>query len=139
MSKSTLLLFFSFLLALTACGGGPTAADNPYFDSPEPVQSAPLAPTPSGKKLQPLLAQANIPMDEVVTLLPPDAIRAIRPDEAQALLITAQEANDLGMPADMRVIGLEINGESRAYPIPFLSDREIVNDTVGGKDVAVTW
>lgn len=38
-----------------------------------------------------------------------------------------------------RVIGLEINGESRAYPLKILSSHEIVNDRVGGKPVAVTY
>ena len=37
------------------------------------------------------------------------------------------------------VIGLSINGDSRAYPINILSRHEIVNDVVGGKPVAVTW
>jgi hypothetical protein len=37
------------------------------------------------------------------------------------------------------VIGLEINGESRAYPLRILSAHEIVNDKVGGKPVAVTY
>ena len=38
-----------------------------------------------------------------------------------------------------RVIGVSINGESRAYPLNLLSRHEIVNDTVGGKPIAVTW
>ena len=29
--------------------------------------------------------------------------------------------------------------ESRAYPIPFMSRHEIVNDFVGGKYIAATW
>jgi hypothetical protein len=37
------------------------------------------------------------------------------------------------------VIGLKINGDSRAYPVRLLSSHEIVNDTVGGQPVAVTW
>ena len=38
-----------------------------------------------------------------------------------------------------RVMGVSINGESRAYPLNLLSRHEIVNDTVGGKAIAVTW
>ena len=38
-----------------------------------------------------------------------------------------------------QVLGLSIDGDHRAYPIPFLSQHEIVNDVVGGKPVAVTW
>lgn len=37
------------------------------------------------------------------------------------------------------VIGLEINGDARAYPLRILTWHEIVNDTVGGKPVAVTY
>ena len=37
------------------------------------------------------------------------------------------------------VIGLEINGEVKAYPIFILVWHEIVNDTVGGTPVAVTY
>ena len=37
------------------------------------------------------------------------------------------------------VIGVSINGESKAYPIEVLNFREMVNDTVGGVPVLVTW
>jgi arylsulfatase A-like enzyme len=43
--------------------------------------------------------------------------------------------------ADELVIGITINGESRAYPVNMLCQpsREIVTDVVGGKRIAVTW
>lgn len=37
------------------------------------------------------------------------------------------------------VVSLEINGDARAYPLRILIWHEIVNDTVGGKPVAVTY
>ena len=37
------------------------------------------------------------------------------------------------------VIGLEINGDARAYPLQVLIWHEIVNDTVGGRPVTVTY
>ena len=43
------------------------------------------------------------------------------------------------MDPDERVIGLSIKGDNRAYPLKLMSRHEIVNDTVGGKPVAVTW
>ena len=43
------------------------------------------------------------------------------------------------MDGDEQVLGLSIDGDSRAYPIKMLSRHEIVNDVVGGKPVAVTW
>ena len=43
------------------------------------------------------------------------------------------------MDSDELVLGLSINGDSRAYSVPMLSSHEIVNDTVGGRKIAVTW
>jgi hypothetical protein len=37
------------------------------------------------------------------------------------------------------VIGLEFNGEARAYPVRIMSLHEVVNDTVGGQPVLITW
>jgi hypothetical protein len=50
-----------------------------------------------------------------------------RPDEATAL------------PGSSLVIGVEHNGEARAYPVELLSLHEVVNDVVGGRPIAVTW
>lgn len=37
------------------------------------------------------------------------------------------------------VIGVELNGEAKAYPVNFLNSREMVNDWIGGTPVLVTW
>ena len=50
---------------------------------------------------------------------------------------SAGEADWLN-PSD-KVVGLEVNNESRAYPLRILSRHEIVNDRVGGEPVAVTY
>ncbi len=42
------------------------------------------------------------------------------------------------VPGD-RVIGIEIGGEARAYPLRLMRWHEIVNDTVGGEPIAVTY
>ena len=70
----------------------------------------------------------------IVTLLPKDAILAVFDPE----FLTIEEADEW-YDAQELVLGVEINGEARAYSIPFLSGREIVNDTVGGRKIAVTW
>lgn len=93
---------------------------------------------------------------EIVTLLPFDAIPAvldpvfISAEEADAKLAEMLEERfqrnadaallkgELG-PDDALVLGVSINGDSRAYYIPTLSRVEIVNDTVGGQPLAVTW
>lgn len=68
------------------------------------------------------------------TLLPRDSIRAIDQPRFER---AAQAAPS--MKPDERLIGLVINGDARAYPIPVLSVHEVVNDVVGGEPVAVTW
>ena len=98
-----------------------------------------LDPTPSTRNFQPQLGQISVDLNEVVTLLPPDAIPAVLPQRAQDIMVSATEADGAGIDQSVQVIGVEINGESRAYPIPYLSAHEIVNDTVGGRHIAVTW
>ena len=71
---------------------------------------------------------------QVFTVLPPDRIPAIRQPE----FVTADEAESWMLP-DEPVIGVEINGEARAYSTFMLSRHEIVNDTLGGRPIAVTW
>lgn len=71
---------------------------------------------------------------EIVTLLPRDGIPAI--DNPQFL--SAEEADEEYAPDEL-VIGVSYDGDSRAYSIPFLSGHEIVNDTVGGRKISVTW
>jgi hypothetical protein len=71
---------------------------------------------------------------EIVTLLPPDAIPALtNPD-----YYSVKEANQEYFPDEL-VIGVEFNGDARAYAVSLLSSHEIVNDTVGGIRLAVTW
>jgi len=76
----------------------------------------------------------EIDPDVVESLLSRDSIKAI--DDPHFL--PGIEAAHFMFP-DEQVIGLEINGDIRAYPIPVLSAHEIVNDVVGGEDIAVTW
>lgn len=71
---------------------------------------------------------------EIITLLGYDAIPAILAPE----FVDPNEARQWMSP-DERVIGLSVNGDHRAYSVPMLSRHEIVNDTVGGEPVAITW
>ncbi len=70
----------------------------------------------------------------IVTVLPRDAIPAI--DNPKFL--SAEEADESYAEEEL-VLGVEFNGEARAYSVPMLSSHEIVNDTVGGVKIAVTW
>lgn len=71
--------------------------------------------------------------DEIVTVLPKDAIPAIlAPTFDSGRKISWLDDRDL-------IVGVEIGGDSRAYPIATLSRHEIVNDVVGKVPIAVTW
>jgi Protein of unknown function (DUF3179) len=64
---------------------------------------------------------------------PPDGIPAI--DHPRF-----QRARDVEwLAATEAVLSLRVGGETRAYPIQILTWHEIVNDTVGGVPVAVTY
>jgi hypothetical protein len=79
------------------------------------------------------LPAADLRVDDIVTVLPKNAIPAIMdPAFASGERVSWILAKDL-------VVGVEIQGDSRAYPVSTLSRHEIVNDTVGGVPIAVTW
>ena len=81
------------------------------------------------------LAEGQSTLDlRIITVLGKDAIPAILDPQ----FVSAAEAVSQMKPSE-RVLGVSINGEHRAYPLNLLSRHEIVNDTVGGKPVAVTW
>jgi hypothetical protein len=42
-------------------------------------------------------------------------------------------------PEDALVIGVEIEGEARAYPVSYLNSLEMVIDSIAGIPVLVTW
>ena len=52
--------------------------------------------------------------------------------------VTVEEAADWIRPTD-EVIGLEIDGDARAYPIRIIGWHEMVNDTVGGIPVSLSY
>ena len=111
----------------------PTPRPSAPTAEPQPSPTAVAAPmsTPTAESVAP-----SPPRDfDVITLLPPDAIPAIsNPGFYESL-----EAADESYGDDDLVLGIEINGDSRAYSVPLLSRHEIVNDVVGGEPVAVTW
>ena len=120
-----------FALILAACTGAGTVESLP---TPEPTTTSAVGRPEIGD-----VGPTRIPADEyadleIVTLLPRDAIPAI--DDPQFL--SSAEADDFYDPNEL-VIGVEFDGDARAYSVPFLSNHEIVNDTVSGVKIAVTW
>jgi hypothetical protein len=76
-----------------------------------------------------------VPVDQIVSGGPPrDGIPSI--DNPK--LVSVQDASKFLQGADL-VIGVSINGDTRAYPLQILVWHEIVNDVVGGTPVAVTY
>ncbi len=71
---------------------------------------------------------------EIIDVLPKDAIPSI---DNPSFLDAGQASEQ--MSGEDLVIGISLNGEHKAYSTAYLSSHEIVNDTVGGKPVAVTW
>jgi hypothetical protein len=65
-------------------------------------------------------------------LLARDAIRPVY----DPVFVSASKS---GWHDQTLVVGLEIDGDARAYPVSFLNRREIVNDHVGKTPVLVTW
>ena len=76
---------------------------------------------------------ADLRPGEIVTVLPKDAIPAIM----------SPSFDDGNKTSWLRgidpVVGIEIAGESRAYPVAILSRHEIVNDKIGVIPFAVSW
>ena len=64
---------------------------------------------------------------------PPDGIPSID----DPLFLSAGEVDFL--EENEPVLALTVNGESRAYPVQIMTWHEIVNDTIGGVPVAVTY
>jgi hypothetical protein len=115
-------------LLVTACSTAPPDAEPPpaaqnSLDNTNEEQGDP--------DLQPTTDYSEL---EIITLLPKDAIPAI--DDPNYLTVTEAERE---YAPDEFIIGIVFNGEARAYSISHLSRHEIVNDTVGGVPLAVTW
>lgn len=123
----TLKAWFIFATAVTALGvfvflGGPTWMQNALRARETIVLPSDTGdPTAPGRELT------------IITLLARDGIPAIFDP-----LFKSPAETDNYLP-DEPVLGISVNGDNRVYSIPFLSGREIVNDTVGGVPVAVTW
>lgn len=90
------------------------------------------------------LTHARIPVDEIVpAMIQRDMIpfmekAVILDGRSLAPEVVADDRKKLLVSSD-RVIGVTINGESRAYPVSVLNVHEIINDTLGNVPIAVTY
>ena len=162
IARISVLALTVLLLLAVACSSEDEAESSqvePEVASAQPT-TAPEPTSASAASAQPPAPTATAEPEEqdleIVTLLPFDAIPAvldpvfISAEEADARLTEMLEERfqrnaDAALlkgelsPDDALVLGVSINGDSRAYYIPTLSRVEIVNDTVGGQPLAVTW
>ena len=105
-------------------------------DATMPTVATELLPTePPAPTEEPVVATAPERDLDIVTLLPFDGIPAI---DNPGFFPDLETANMFYNDAEL-VLGVEIDGDARAYSVPLLSSHEIVNDVVGGKPIAVTW
>ncbi|MCH7552970.1 MAG: DUF3179 domain-containing protein [Chloroflexi bacterium] len=114
-------------------GATPEAAQPP---SPAPTTTPTLEPNVSSvSNLLDAPAPSRLPefdRSKFYQLLPQDAIRPIYEPQFTG-------ARGAKLFDDDLILGVEINGEAKAYPISVMRFREIVNDELGGVPILVTW
>lgn len=87
----------------------------------------------SNPTVEPELIVRGMATDGVRVLVSPETISSEEIDR-----FNEEERGKLLVPGD-RVIGISIGGEARAYPLRLMRWHEVVNDTVGGEPIAVTY
>ena len=147
-------LFAAIALVATACAASPADDGGPGEASP---------PTTSSSTTEESSSTA-VPKSDASVAIPagPSALTDPRSDEFPAPLVPIDEIISGGPPPDgippldapvfidvaavgdqlegaESVVALEINGDARAYPVRVMIWHEIVNDTVGGIPVSVTY
>ena len=111
-----------------AATDGPVELDQVAASPKEDGPSALDSPLPDGLP-EPLVP----PSDLMSGGPPPDGIPAL--DAPTFIPVEAVT----GLAEDEPVLSLEVDGEARAYPVRILIWHEIVNDTIAGVPVAVTY
>ncbi len=141
------------LLVLASCGQAPPASSVPSEPSvsssaasppaPRPVPT-PRAPAPTTEQLPPYgarsefrtdFSKASIDYREVLSGGPPkDGIPAI--DNPQFVPVSAAQE---WLRANEPVVRVQVGDDARAYPLQILTWHELVNDTVGGLPLVVSF
>jgi hypothetical protein len=119
-------IILSIIIIVPIINSNPTSISITAVDN---TNSAAVAITAEEKE------KSIVPLDQIVSGgPPPDGIPSI--DNPK--FISVQEASKF-LEDSEHVLGLNINGDIRAYPLQILVWHEIVNDKVGGMPVAVTY
>jgi len=102
----------------------------------------PLEPSSAASSAAIALEPSLIDDDELVQAMARDGLQSlinpgtITPEDIR--LHNENERGKLLVPSD-RVVGVELGDEARAYPLRLLRWHEAVNDTIGGRAIAVTY
>jgi hypothetical protein len=116
-------------LVLAACGTGPTV------EEAEIAGELPDGPSALDDMNHPDFPEPLVDTSQIISGgPPPDGIPPIEDPE----FISVDEADEWLQPQEP-VVWLRIGDDVRAYPVQILMWHEIVNDTVGGTPVAVTY
>ncbi len=99
--------------------------------SPEPLAGPTGVRVDPAGVYNPVLAGESLP-DGFRQVLPRDAIAPVY----DPTFVAGREA---GWPDEAQVIGVEIDGDAKAYPVSFLNGREMVVDELAGIPILVTW
>lgn len=131
------------VLVLAACTTGigdstppPRSGSGGNAQSLEPIEESNFEDVPSALKDidNPDLPDPIVDVTRIISGgPPPDGIPPI--DEP----VFEKASSIEWLTADEPVLALEVNGETRAYPVQILIWHEIVNDTVQGEPVAITY
>lgn len=146
-----LAMFAAIALFAAACGAstddsvaaeatGTTASSTTASTSTTVTEDAASAALPTGPSAltdsgSSEFPEPLVPLAEIISGGPPPD--GIPPIDDPVFLDVADDLEILD-PAEP-VVALEINGDARAYPIRAMIWHEIVNDTVGGVPVSVTY
>ncbi|MFP4554307.1 MAG: DUF3179 domain-containing protein [Actinomycetota bacterium] len=145
----TLTLLAGAALVLASCGSGDATPETDdevtatTTETEEPTTSSPPATVEPGEEVASALDDMNDPSfpeplvdpDEIISGGPPPD--GIPPIDGPSF-VSVEEADEW-IGDDEPVLYLDVNDEVKAYPIQILMWHEIVNDTVGGVPVAVTY
>ena len=104
-------------------------------DAGAPIRSTPREDVPSALRdpENPGHPEPLVDLGEIQGVVPPDRIPALD-DPA------FEPAGEVGwLPAVEPVLALDINGDARAYPLRIMTWHELVNGTVGGVPVTVSY
>lgn len=102
----------------------------------------------AGPVQQPAVVAANIQVDPSDAYNPvlageplPDGFRQVLPRDAIRPVYdpTFLDGRDIDWPGEAQVIGVTIDGASKAYPVSFLNGRELVVDELAGIPILVSW